>query len=70
MKNIAVVQTGGCSAVINSTLAGMINNAKRNNYKLYGLLNGFEGLLQGKMVDLTKLNAVQLLKLRAPPAMF
>lgn len=70
MKNIAVVQTGGCSAVINSTLAGMINNAKRNNYKLYGLLNGFEGLLQGKLVDLIKLSPAQLLKLRVTPAMF
>lgn len=70
MKNIAVVQTGGCSAVINSTLAGMINNAKRNNYKLYGLLHGFEGLLHGQIVNLTKLSDEQLLKLRATPAMF
>lgn len=70
MKKIAVVQTGGCSAVINSTLAGIVQNAKANNFRLYGLLNGFEGLFAKRIFDLGKLNDEQLLKLRATPAMF
>lgn len=37
VNKIAVVQTGGCSAVINSTLAGIVENAKASGLTIYGL---------------------------------
>ena len=55
VNKIAVVQTGGCSAVINSTLAGIVENAKASGLTIYGLLNGFEGLLNNKIIDLSVL---------------
>lgn len=70
LKKIAVVQTGGCSAVINSTLAGIIENAQQSALEIYGLLNGFEGLLNDKLIDLSKLNKNRLQRLRNTPAMF
>ena len=70
VNKIAVVQTGGCSAVINSTLAGIIENAKDSDLEIYGLLNGFEGLLNNKIVDLSKLTKEELRRLRNTPAMF
>lgn len=70
VNKVAVVQTGGCSAVINSTLAGIVENAKASNLEIYGLLNGFEGLLNNKLVDLASLTKAQIKKLRNTPAMF
>ncbi len=72
-KKIAVVQTGGCSAVINSTLAGIIAKAQEDNLAIYGLLNGFEGLFDDKsnsVVDLSSLTKDELQRLRNTPAMF
>lgn len=70
IEKIAVVQTGGCSAVINSTLAGIIDNVQKNKLKIYGLLNGFEGLLKDKIIDLSNLTNDELTRLRNTPAMF
>ena len=70
VNKIAVVQTGGCSAVINSTLAGIVENAKASGLTIYGLLNGFEGLLNNKIIDLSVLTKEQIDKLRNTPAMF
>ena len=70
IEKIAVVQTGGCSAVINSTLAGIIDNTQKNKLKIYGLLNGFEGLLKDKIIDLSNLTNDELTRLRNTPAMF
>lgn len=70
IEKIAVVQTGGCSAVINSTLAGIIENAQKNKLEIYGLLNGFEGLLKDKIINLSDLTQEQLKRLRNTPAMF
>lgn len=70
IKKIAVVQTGGCSAVINSTLAGIIAEAQKCGLDICGLLHGFEGLMKDQLVDLTHLTADELSRLRNTPAMF
>ncbi|WP_294431779.1 6-phosphofructokinase [uncultured Treponema sp.] len=65
--NVIVGQSGGPTAVINSSLAGVFKTAKdRGAKKIYGMLNGIKGLLDEKYIDLTeKLDstmAIDLLK--------
>lgn len=53
MKNLIVGQSGGPTAVINGSLAGVYYEAKKKGFdKVYGMLNGIEGLLEDKIVDL------------------
>lgn len=53
--NIIVGQSGGPTAVINSSLAGVFKTAKdRNANKIYGMCNGIQGLLENRYVDLTE----------------
>lgn len=51
--NVIVGQSGGPTAVINSSLAGVYKTAKdRGAKKVYGMLHGIQGLLQERYVDL------------------
>ena len=53
MKNMIIGQSGGPTGVINSSLAGAYcEGKKRGADKIYGMLGGIEGLLEGKLVDL------------------
>lgn len=53
--NIIVGQSGGPTAVINSSLAGVFKTAKdRHADRIYGMLNGIQGLLENRYVDLTE----------------
>lgn len=53
MKNIIVGQSGGPTAVINSSLAGVFSAAKDENINhIYGMVNGVDGLLKGHFIDL------------------
>ncbi|MDR1706094.1 MAG: diphosphate--fructose-6-phosphate 1-phosphotransferase [Clostridiales bacterium] len=50
MKNIVVGQSGGPTAVINASLAGVIEAAKaKGAEKVFGMLNGIDGLIHGKL---------------------
>lgn len=56
--NAVVGQSGGPTAAINATLAGVIRGVKEQQGKgnigtLYGMRNGVEGLLAERLVDLT-----------------
>ena len=67
MKKLIVGQSGGPTAVINGSLAGIYMEAKKCGFdKVYGMLNGIEGLLQDKIVDLdeylSKKENIELLK--------
>ena len=56
--NAVVGQSGGPTAAINATLAGVIRGClkeKETIPTLYGMRNGVEGLLQERLVDLTAL---------------
>ena len=51
--NVIVGQSGGPTAVINSSLAGVFKTAKdRGARKVYGMLHGIQGLLQERYVNL------------------
>lgn len=53
LANVIVGQSGGPTAVINSSLAGVYKTSKdRGASKVYGMLYGIEGLLEEKYVDL------------------
>lgn len=70
--NIIVGQSGGPTAVINSSLAGVYKTAKeRGFHKVYGMLHGIEGFLDEMYVDLsTQIHSdmdIELLK-RTPSA--
>lgn len=53
MGNVLVGQSGGPTAVINSSLAGVYQTAKDQGAgKVYGMLFGIQGLLENKYVDL------------------
>lgn len=57
--NAVVGQSGGPTAAINATLAGVIRGVKENVHggsirTLYGMRNGVEGLLEERLVDLTE----------------
>ena len=53
--NVIVGQSGGPTAVINSSLAGVYKTAKDKGIKkIYGMRNGVEGFLKGRYVDLSE----------------
>lgn len=68
-KNLIVAQSGGPSAAINATLAGVIAAAQEAGAvdRVYGGLHGIEGIQAGKIVDLT--GFADFARLRATPAM-
>ena len=54
-KNIIVGQSGGPTAAINSSLAGVYRTAiDRGAKKVYGMLHGIEGLLAEEYIDLSE----------------
>lgn len=57
MKNLIVGQSGGPTAAINSSLAGVIKAGvdSKDIGKVYGMVNGIEGMLKGNIVDLDDL---------------
>ena len=71
-RNIIVGQSGGPTAVINSSLAGVYKNAIERGFdKVYGMRNGIQGLLDEQYIDLsTQIHSeldIELLK-RTPSA--
>ncbi len=52
-KNVIVGQSGGATSVINSTLAGVYQTAKRRGAGIvYGMRNGVQGLLERRVVNI------------------
>ncbi len=69
--NLIVAQSGGPTSVINSSLLGVIEEAKRNRRKIkniYGSLNGIDGIINEAIVDLKKEKKSELKKLRYTPS--
>lgn len=72
MKNILVGQSGGPTAVINASLCGVIAEAKKHEEigEIYGMINGIEGFLKDKYMDLKKLSEEELKLLKTTPAAY
>ena len=55
--NVLVGQSGGPTAVINSSLAGVIQAAKKYGAgKIYGMHYGIEGFLKEDLIDLSDIS--------------
>ncbi|MDO4805596.1 MAG: 6-phosphofructokinase [Lachnospiraceae bacterium] len=71
-KNLLVAQSGGPTAAINATLAGVIGEAKAHEEidRVIGACYGIQGVLEEKFIDLTELvdTEEKLEKLRVTPA--
>ncbi len=70
MANCLVAQSGGPTSVINATVAGVVKANQMNQIydKVYGGLNGIEGILQEKLVDLTSMSEEENRILRQTPS--
>lgn len=72
-RNLLVGQSGGPTAAINSSLAGVVRAAMASPGigRIFGACNGMEGFLQGRVVDLNAVlrEAEDFERLRATPSM-
>lgn len=70
MKNLIVAQSGGPTAAINATLAGVIKEwlSNNNGAKVYGAKFGVEGILKENIIDLGNLSEDELDKLMRTPS--
>ena len=70
MSNCIIAQSGGPTAVINATVAGLVKANQLNPYydHVYGGLHGIEGILQEKFVDLTNMSEEENRILKQTPA--
>lgn len=73
-KNLIVGQSGGPTAVINSSLYGVVSEGLRHPEQIqhiYGMVNGIEGFLAGTVLDFaTALPGSSLEKLKATPGAY
>ena len=53
ISTILVGQSGGPTAAINASLAGVVRAAHAQGLRVLGMRNGIQGFLEGKVVDLT-----------------
>ena len=63
MNNMVYIQSGGPTSVINSSLYGAIKEAWKHKDKIdhvYGSLNGIEGLIDDKIIDIGKEDPEQI----------
>ncbi len=67
--NVLVAQSGGPTAVINSSLAGVITEALNHEEieEIYGSLNGILGVLQEELIDLAEESQQTIRALRHTP---
>lgn len=71
--NVIVGQSGGPTAAINSSLAGVYRTAKdRGAKKVYGMLHGIQGLLKERYIDLSEhiINELDVELLKRTPAAY
>ena len=70
MGNCLVAQSGGPTAVINASLAGVVRANQLNPVydHVYGGLYGIEGVLEGKLYDLTNLSGHEIDLLKQTPS--
>src|ERR1043165_1794037 len=68
--NLLVAQSGGPTAVINSSLAGVIQEAGRHEFieEIYGGANGILGILNEDLIDLKDEKTKSIAGLRYTPA--
>ena len=68
--NLLVAQSGGPTAVINASVAGVINEAGRHECieEIYGGLNGVYGILNENLIDINEESNKSVQALKHTPA--
>src|SRR4030095_4077333 len=68
--NLLVAQSGGPTAVINASVAGVVQEAGRHECieEIYGGLNGILGILNEELIDINEEKAKSIDGLRYTPA--
>lgn len=51
-RKIAVLTSGGCAAGLNAAIAGIVRQGTESGFEVYGVLNGWQGLLTGDFLRL------------------
>ena len=73
MINLIVGQSGGPTAVINSSLYGVVSEGLRQDSigTVYGMINGIEGFLAGRLLDFqVALPGPEMEKLKTTPGAY
>lgn len=75
MKNAIIAQSGGPTAAINASLAGLIEENKKGGFydNIYGALNGITGIFDERYLNLTEISEKDpdfIKKLYITPAMY
>ena len=65
--NLLYAQSGGVTAVINATAAGVIEAARANGVKVYAARNGILGALREELIDTSRESAAAIGALRHTP---
>ena len=67
--NILVMQSGGCTPVINRSLYGVVSQALSTDEfcSIFGAIHGVEGLLSGNIVDLGRVSRTELNRISRTP---
>ena len=70
MPALLVGQSGGPTAVINASLAGAVRAASSSGVfdRVLGMRNGVQGMLEGRLADLSELEAPALARLAQSPS--
>ena len=66
-NNILIAQGGGPTNVINQSLAGIIINEKKKKSKIFGSINGVNGIINNKFITLNKILSKEITMLRNTP---
>ena len=66
-NNILIAQGGGPTNVINQSLAGIIINEKRNKSKIFGSVNGVNGIINNNFIKLNCILSKEITMLRNTP---
>ncbi len=69
MQNLLIAHGGGPTAVMNASLVGVIEAAKKNNKigRILAARHGIEGLLKNDISDISDISDEQLELLKATP---
>ncbi len=70
MNKAVVLQSGGCTAVINQSLCGVVKACKENGIDIYGARWGVEGLIKQDFLDFTIMDDSVITKIGNLPSSF
>ena len=66
-NNILIAQGGGPTNVINQSLAGIIINEKKKKSKIFGSINGVNGIINNNFITLNNILSKEITMLRNTP---